>query len=57
LVARLQQEVPSLVTQDDVALCFSACRGNVRETFFALYDLYESRRGQREQHGPSDEGR
>jgi hypothetical protein len=29
---------------DDVANAFAACRGNVRETLFALYDLYEQRR-------------
>lgn len=33
-----------LIQADDVAAAFRAQRGDVRETFFALYDLFEQRR-------------
>ncbi len=33
-----------LVTDDDVATGYRRWKGNVRELFFGLYDLYESRR-------------
>ena len=33
-----------LITPDDVARAFDHCQGDVRETLFALYDLYELRR-------------
>ena len=33
-----------LIQSEDVAAAFGAHQGNVRETFFALYDLFEQRR-------------
>jgi hypothetical protein len=44
LVAELTREAPPRVSADDVATCYHACQGNVRDLFFALYDLYERRR-------------
>lgn len=42
LVRRLCDEA-SLVNEHDVAECFAACRGNVRETLLMLYDRHELR--------------
>lgn len=44
IVAQLQQGYPELVLPADVAACFAATYGNLRETLFALYDIYEQRR-------------
>lgn len=44
LVAQLLNTNRGLISADDVSSCYAAHRGNVRETFFALYDLYELRR-------------
>lgn len=43
VAVRLQQWAPALVTPDDVAVAYERCGGDVRETMFALYDVYESR--------------
>lgn len=44
LVQTLQEEVPrSLITRSDVDHAFRETRGNLRELFFALYDVYEQR--------------
>ncbi len=43
----IEQHLPphgNLIQPDDIAAAFRAHRGNVRETFFALYDLFEQRR-------------
>ncbi len=44
LVDDLMQGHPQVLDDQDVASCFQTCAGNVRETLFALYDLYEMRR-------------
>lgn len=44
LVAHLLADDPIVIRPDEVSSCFRAHRGNVREVFFALYDLYEARR-------------
>ena len=44
LVAELTREAPIHIHADDVRRCFQQQQGNVREAFFALYDLYEQRR-------------
>ncbi len=44
LVEQLQREYTFHVTPAEVAERFSQHAGNVREVFFDLYDLYESRR-------------
>jgi hypothetical protein len=44
LVAQLLVADPGIIGPDDVSSCYAAHRGNVREVFFALYDLYEQRR-------------
>ena len=44
IVDQLQHDHPALVTADDVAAAFARQAGNLRETLFELYDLYESRR-------------
>lgn len=44
LVAELTHGLPTRITAADVTACYQACRGNVRDLFFALYDLYEQRR-------------
>jgi hypothetical protein len=44
LVQSLQRDAPhALITRDDVEKCFSQNPGDIRETFFALYDIYEER--------------
>jgi hypothetical protein len=43
IVEHLQQGHAPLVTPADVAEQYSRYSGNVRETLFALYDLYQSR--------------
>ena len=43
LAARLLAEWPGVLRDEEVAHHFHAWNGNVRETFFALYDLYERR--------------
>jgi hypothetical protein len=44
LVAQLLGEESSVISPDEVASCLARHRGNLRETLFELYDLYESRR-------------
>jgi hypothetical protein len=44
LVADLTRQAPIHIHEDDVRRCFQQQQGNVREAFFALYDLYERRR-------------
>jgi hypothetical protein len=44
LVAQLLHTHPNVINPDEVAACYHAHRGNVREVFFALYDRYEQRR-------------
>lgn len=44
LVAELTRNMPQRIAAEEVATCYQACQGNVRELFFALYDLYERRR-------------
>ncbi len=46
VAARLMQGFPPLVTPDDVDRAYEAHGGDLRETFFALYDVYEQRRRQ-----------
>ena len=43
VVARLLTGTEPLVGPDDVAECFAATGGNLRETLFALYDRHERR--------------
>jgi energy-coupling factor transporter ATP-binding protein EcfA2 len=46
LTRRLLESGDSLVIRaDDVATAFQSCRGNLRETWFRLYDVYENRMG------------
>lgn len=44
VAAQLQSGGTPLVSPDDVAHAYSRCGGDLRETLFALYDLYEARR-------------
>ena len=44
LVAQLLPADPNVIGPAEVSACYRAHRGNVREVFFALYDLYEQRR-------------
>lgn len=53
LVEHLTRGAPGCVDRDDVAQAFAAHGGNVRETLFALYDLYERRRPRQEPGAPS----
>jgi hypothetical protein len=41
IVQQLQQGRPRLVTREDLAERFRARDGNLRETLFDLYDLYQ----------------
>jgi hypothetical protein len=41
---RLLEGWPDLVTEDDINHAFTSAGGDIRETLFALYDLYEERR-------------
>jgi hypothetical protein len=34
---------PEIISTDDIAQAFAACEGNMRETLFKLYDLFEAR--------------
>jgi hypothetical protein len=43
IVAALQRGYPVLLTDEDVADQFARHRGDMRETLFALYDLYAER--------------
>ncbi|MCL4203084.1 MAG: hypothetical protein KJ000_11335 [Pirellulaceae bacterium] len=44
LARRLLESADSApIHADDVARAFQQCRGNLRETWFSLYDVYESR--------------
>ena len=43
LVERLVADQPHLVRPEEVEVCFRDSRGNVRETFFALYDVVRKR--------------
>jgi hypothetical protein len=47
LVTQLLSDDQDGPSPDDVSRCYTAHRGNVREIFFALYDLYEQRRRER----------
>ena len=44
LTASLQADAARLVDDEDAARAFASCGGDLRETLFALYDLYERRR-------------
>ena len=44
IVGRLLDESEPRIAPEDVDAAFSRHEGNLRETLFALYDLYESRR-------------
>ena len=49
LTRRLVRELlaeypPEIIVAKEVAAAYARCQGNVRETLFALYDLFESRR-------------
>lgn len=44
IVAALLDEHPSVIPPEDVAAAFSHHDGDMRETLFELYDLYEQRR-------------
>ena len=44
LVKELSASCPPLITADDVVESYRRHQGNLREVFFELYDLYESRR-------------
>ena len=44
IVATLLDEHPSVIPPEDVAAAFSRHDGDMRETLFELYDLYEQRR-------------
>jgi hypothetical protein len=47
VVRLIDRHLPShggLILHDDIAAAFNAHQGNVRETFFVLYDLFEHRR-------------
>lgn len=44
LVAKLLRDDPVCISPDEVSHAYAAHQGNVREVFFTLYDLYESRR-------------
>lgn len=44
IVADLLHGYPDVLSPDDVSRCYHQSAGNVRETLFALYDLYEQRR-------------
>jgi hypothetical protein len=47
LVARLLSADPQAIAPAEVSAYFDRYRGNVRDVFFALYDLYEQRRNSR----------
>jgi ABC-type thiamine transport system ATPase subunit len=44
VVARLLALEDETITADDIAQAFAATGGNLRETLFALYDVYQQRR-------------
>lgn len=44
LVAELTHDMPIRIAAAEVTTLYHACQGNVRDLFFALYDLYEQRR-------------
>lgn len=41
---QLTAEIPTRVTPKDVAAAFKACKGNLRDVLFQLYDLHELRK-------------
>jgi hypothetical protein len=45
IVRKIQPCVPLRIHDQDVQISFQKHRGNIREVFFELYDLYEQRRG------------
>jgi hypothetical protein len=45
VAARLLEGWPTLVGAEEVARVYAEQAGDLRETFFALYDLYEARSG------------
>ena len=50
VVQRLQQQAPwQLITQDDVQHYFAQNQGDLRETLFSLYDVFERRAAQLDQ--------
>jgi hypothetical protein len=44
VAARLLEGWPGVILPEEVDRCFAEHEGDLRETFFALYDLFESRR-------------
>lgn len=44
LVSHLLAEQAAIISPEDVSRCYRQHAGNLRETLFALYDLYEFRR-------------
>ena len=44
IVARLLSPDDETITADDIAQAFTAAGGNLRETLFALFDVYQQRR-------------
>ena len=44
VVTRLAGHAPAGISHDDVTQAFQSQGGNLRDTLFALYDLYETRR-------------
>ncbi|MAV35110.1 MAG: hypothetical protein CMJ59_06590 [Planctomycetaceae bacterium] len=49
IVQKLLERYPAgLISREDVRGCFRQQRGNLRETLFALYDLFERRRPDRD---------
>lgn len=47
IVRDMQRGEATLVSDEDVSRCYQHHAGNLRETLFELYDLYERRRRQR----------
>jgi hypothetical protein len=45
VVARLTANNGDLITPDDVRAAYAAARGDIRETLFKLYDVYQQQRG------------
>lgn len=44
LASRMTRSSPVPITRQDVERAFRACGGNLRETWFALYDVVTRRR-------------
>ena len=43
VAARLLQDAPQGLSHDEVAAAYQASGGNLRESLFALYDVYQER--------------